>query len=244
MSDGLDWMVWVALWVTSLPGAVGRIQAFGTGPLLMCTAGLLIVCLLRTPLRWGGAVLVAAASVWVIEMPRSDVLIADDGQTVAFRGADGRLAVLHSGRDTFAIKEWLAADADARLPKDPTLNSGVRCDVVGCIGKLRDGRLVSLALTTEAFAEDCRRAAIVVSPREAPVRDCASTLVDREVWRAHGAVALRWLGDSFERSVTRPDGYERPWTQGPITSRVDAQPVSKSPVRDAAPLSDDLDADD
>jgi competence protein ComEC len=244
MSDGIDWMVWVALWVTSLPGAVGRIQAFSTGPLLMGTGGLLIICLLRTPLRWSGAVLLIAASVWILEMPRPDVLIADDGQTAAFRGADGRLAVLHSGRDSFAIKEWLAADADARVPKDPTLSSGVRCDAIGCIGKLKDGRLVSMALATEAFAEDCRRAAVVVSPREAPVRNCASVLVDREAWRTHGALALRWTGDSFEQSVTRPDSYERPWTQGPITSRADAQPALQSPARDAAPRSDDLDADD
>ena len=52
MGAGIDWMNWVALWVTSLPGAVGRIHAFGTGPLLVGTAGILLVCLLRTPLRW------------------------------------------------------------------------------------------------------------------------------------------------------------------------------------------------
>ena len=101
-----------------------------------------------------------------------------------------------------------------------------------------------MALTTEAFAEDCRRAAVVVSSREAPPTNCASTLVDREVWRVHGAVALRWIGDRFEQSVTRPDSYERPWTQRPINSMADAQPVSKSLPRDAAPRSDDLDADD
>ena len=60
MGSGLDWMVWVALWVTSLPGAVGRMQAFGIGPLLVGTAGLLLICLLRTPLRWSGAVLAVA----------------------------------------------------------------------------------------------------------------------------------------------------------------------------------------
>ena len=32
MGDGIDWMIRVALWVSSLPGAVGRMPAFGTGP--------------------------------------------------------------------------------------------------------------------------------------------------------------------------------------------------------------------
>jgi competence protein ComEC len=54
MGLGIDWMITVVLWVSSLPGAVGRIQAFGTGPLLLGTAGLLLLCLLRTPLRWSG----------------------------------------------------------------------------------------------------------------------------------------------------------------------------------------------
>lgn len=54
MGYGIDWMIAVVLWVTSLPGSVGRIQAFGTGPLLLGTAGILLLCLLRSPLRWSG----------------------------------------------------------------------------------------------------------------------------------------------------------------------------------------------
>jgi len=209
----------------------------------MGTAGLLLVCLLRTPLRWSGAALLMAAGLWAISTPRPDVLVAGDGQAAVVRGSDGRLSVIHSGRDNFAIKEWLAADADARAPKDPSLSNGVNCDAIGCVGKLRDGRLVSMALTSEAFAEDCARVAIVVSQREAPSPNCAATLIDRNIWRAYGAVALRWTGDNFEQSVTLALGYERPWTQGPAIAAADeAQPrASRS---DATPRSEDLDAGD
>ena len=134
---------------------------------------MLLLCLLRTPLRWSGAVLAVAASLWAVTTPLPDVLVSGDGQTVAIRGGDGRLAVLHSNRDSFAIKEWLAADGDARTVKDATLHDGVQCDAAGCIGRLTDGRLASQALSVEAFAEDCARAAVVVSPREAP-GDCAA----------------------------------------------------------------------
>src|SRR5256885_9296436 len=34
MGAGIDWMIAVALWVASLPGAFGPMAAFGTGPLL------------------------------------------------------------------------------------------------------------------------------------------------------------------------------------------------------------------
>ena len=70
--------------------------------------------------------------------------------------------MLSSGRDTFAIKEWLMADGDGRLPTDKTLHGGVRCDAIGCIGRFTDGRLASMVLNVEAFAEDCARAAVVV----------------------------------------------------------------------------------
>src|SRR5262249_40307980 len=94
MGSGLDWMIAIALWVASLPGAVGRIAAFGAGPLLVCTAGLVLLCLLKTPLRLAGGFLIGAAIVLMVFAPQPDVLIAADGSAFALRGADGRLSVL------------------------------------------------------------------------------------------------------------------------------------------------------
>ena len=54
MGYGIEWMDMVALWVASLPGAVGHVTTFGTGPLLLATAGLLVIGLFKTPLRWSG----------------------------------------------------------------------------------------------------------------------------------------------------------------------------------------------
>ena len=242
MGDGIDWMIRVALWVSSLPGAVGRMPAFGTGPLLAGTAGLLLVCLLRTPFRWSGAIVLVGAALCAIATPRPDVLVANDGQTAAVRGRDGKLSVLHSARDSFAIKEWLAADADARTPKDKSLSDGVSCDAIGCIGKLGDGRLVSMVMETEAFAEDCARAAVVVSARVAPSASCAATLIDREVWRTSGAIALRWTGERLEKTVTRPADHERPWTRATERHASGARVSASS--GDATPRPDVLEADD
>ncbi|HEY4142630.1 MAG TPA: ComEC/Rec2 family competence protein, partial [Pseudolabrys sp.] len=243
MGLGIDWMINVALWVTSLPGSVGRMAAFGTGPLLLCTAGMLLLCLLRSPLRWGGAALVVAASLWAANAPQPDVLIAADGQAAATRGADGRLSVLASGRDTFAIKEWLAADGDARLTKDPSLNNGVRCDAAGCIGRMADSRLAAMALSVEAFAEDCARAAVVISPREAP-GTCLALLLDRKAWRANGAISLRWNGNRFEQEAARPVSYDRPWARPPRVATETASSTVRPALRDATPRTDDLEPGD
>jgi competence protein ComEC len=216
--------------------------AFGVGPLLLVTLGLLLLCLLRTPLRWSGAALVTAASLWAIATPRPDVLVSGDGQTAAIRGAGGRLTLLHSGRDTFALKEGLAADGDARTPKDTTLKEGVTCDAIGCTARLVDGRLVAYALSVEAFAEDCARAAAVVSLREAPSA-CKALLIDRSIWRILGATALTWTGDRFEQASARPPGYERPWARGPRDTAA-AQAPARPAARDATPRTEDLEAGD
>ena len=59
----------VALWVAGLPGAVGHVTSFGTAPLLLATAGLLLIALLKTPLRWSGAIFVLAAIVCAARAP-------------------------------------------------------------------------------------------------------------------------------------------------------------------------------
>ena len=167
MGFGIDWMIAVAQWVAALPGAVGRIAAFGTGPLLAATAGIILLGLLRTPLRWSGAGAIAIAVVWALAAPQPDILISADGHSVGVRGRDGRLHLMRTAKDTFLVKEWLAADADARLPGDASLGEGVSCDEAGCVAQLPDGGFVALALRPEALADDCARAAVIVTARQA-----------------------------------------------------------------------------
>jgi competence protein ComEC len=219
--------------------------AFGAGPLLVCSAGLIVFCLLKTPLRFIGALLIGPAIVLMVRAPQPDVLIAGDGSAIAVRGADGRFSVVRSGSDVFAVREWLAADGDARGPKDPALGSGIRCDAAGCIGQLRDGSLVAIAKTIEAFEEDCRRAALVVSASDAPP-GCAAAVVDRATWRRYGAMALRRVGDRFEITSARPAGHERPWTRAtpPAGEAPEAGRSPTAQVRDATPRPDDLEAGD
>jgi competence protein ComEC len=241
MGHGIDWMIAVALWVTGLPGSVGHMRAFSIGPLLLATAGLLLLCLLRTPLRLSGAGLAVIAGLWALAAPAPDVMVAGDGRTAAIRGADGRLVFLASGRDTFAVKDWLAADGDGRDAKDKTLRDGVVCDAIGCIGRLKDGRLASMALKAEALAEDCARAVVVISPRDAQA-ECAATLIDRRAWRAHGAIALHWNGHAFEQHFARPLGYDRPWAPSAPAEAETSSTVSLP--SDATPRRQDLEADD
>jgi competence protein ComEC len=95
----------------------------------------------------------------------------------------------------------------------------------------------------EAFAEDCARAAVVISDRESP-GDCNALLVDRAIWQFYGAVALRWTGDRFTQTVALPRSQDRPWTHRARAISENAAPLRRQPSRGAEPHQDDLMPDD
>jgi competence protein ComEC len=109
--------------------------------------------------------------------------------------------------------------------------------------RLANGKLVSQVLTPDAFEEDCRLAAVVVTSRALP-GDCKAIVIDRKVSRGNGAIALRWNGDGFDITAARPGGQDRPWARGSATTEAAAAPAVRSQPRDATPRADDLEAGD
>jgi competence protein ComEC len=246
MEFGIDWMIAVAQWVAALPGAVGRIAAFGTGPLIAASVGIILLGLLRTPLRWSGAGAIAIAVAWALAVPQPDVLISADGHSVGVRGRDGRLHLMRTAKDTFLVKEWLAADADARQPGDASLADGVSCDEAGCVAQLPDGRFVALALRPEALGDDCMRAAVIVTARQASP-GCGALVIGRERLQKRAATSLRRTRAGFVIDAVRPSGVDRPWSPAsgepmdPENST--ARPTTPRPI-DATPAEADLQAED
>ena len=96
--------------------------AFGTGPLLLGHRLVLLACCAR---RCVGRVQRAADRDRVgVAAPQPDILISATGTTVAVR-ARTAAHLLRAAKDVFALKEWLAADADGRNVTDPRLHDGV-----------------------------------------------------------------------------------------------------------------------
>ncbi len=248
MGVGIDWMITVARWVAGFPGAVGRMAAFGTGPLIVASLGIILVGLLRTPLRWSGAGVLLLAIVWAVSVPRPDILISGDGRNVAVRGKDGRLHLMRGGKDAFAVKEWLAADADARTATEASLADGVSCDGTGCVTQAADGALVALSLRPEAIADDCERAALIVTARQAPA-SCRASVIDAERLRRQGALTLRSTNAGFAVDAVKPRGIDRPWSPSAGGEPSDSETtifVSR-PARqavDATPSEADMQADE
>jgi competence protein ComEC len=247
MGLGIDWMIAVTEWVTALPGAIGRITAFGVGPLILSSLGIVLLGLLRTPLRWSGAALLLISVIWAVVLRQPDILIAGDGREVAVRGRDGRLHLMKTGKDAFLVKEWLAADADDRDPNAASLGDGVSCDGEGCVAPMADGRLVALSLQPDGLADDCGRAALIVTATPVPP-GCSATVVELKRLRAQGATALRWTGRGFMMDAVRPRGMNRPWSPSAGEAETGSTPATggATPARpaDATPSESDLQAED
>ena len=254
MGVGIDWMISVTQWVAALPGAVGRVPAFGIGPLIAASLGIILLGLLRTPLRWSGAAMVLLAAVWAARVPQPDILISADGRNVGVRGQDGRLHLMHAAkgtregtRDAFLLREWLAADADPRTATDASLTAGVSCDDHGCVMQSAGGAFIAQALKAEALADDCERAALIVTTRPAPA-GCAASVIDAGRLRRQGAMALRRSREGFVVEAVKPGGIDRPWSpaaadEGGADATVLARPATPRAI-DATPSEADLQAEE
>jgi competence protein ComEC len=145
------------------------------------------------------------------------------------------------------VKEWLAADADAREAADGSLADGVSCDDAGCVVEAGGGGFITQALRGDALADDCERAVLVVTARQPPV-DCGANVIDLARLRRQGALALWRKRDGFVVDAAKPNGFDRPWSpaaagEGENDSTIISRP-SPPRARDATPSETDLQADE
>ena len=192
MQWGLRWMVEVAAATTAWSEGIGGVTAPPPGAFLLMVGGFLWLVLWRERWRFAGVLPAAVAVLIALTAPAPDILVDEGATAVAVRGEDGRLRVMSGPRSgaSFEIGMWLRADADPRESKAADLRDGVACDALGCTVHTADGATVALTLRPEAFADDCRMAAIVVSRLKAPSGCAAVTVIDRPRLDRFGAHAI------------------------------------------------------
>ena len=196
MGWGIDWMDAVAAKVSVWSAGYGTVAMPSMLSLLLMVAGFLWLVLWHERWRFAGLVPLALAVPLAAMTLRPDIIVNSDGSAAAVRAADGRLQIL--GSDDFSAGNWLRADGDARASTDPSVTSGVGCDKLGCVIPLAGGGELALVEKAEAFAEDCRRASIVLSGLMAPTGCAARALViDAKALAAGGASALYRQGSGY-----------------------------------------------
>ncbi|MBB5751306.1 ComEC/Rec2 family competence protein [Prosthecomicrobium pneumaticum] len=210
---GIDYMILVAHVVAELTGAnAGAVAAPPVLALPLFVGGFLWLCLWRERWRLLGLVPIAASAIAFLLPQPPDILVSPAGDTVAIRAAEGRLVFLGKPPDGFVADTWLRADGDPRRHKAEDLAAGALCDPLGCTAPLPDGRLVALVRAAPAFEDDCRLAAVVVTPLAAP--DWCSTtalVIDRAPLDRGGAQALVADGEGGFTIETAYPAARRPF---------------------------------
>lgn len=247
MGWGLARMRDISDLVAALPGADRGVPAMPAASLVLVSLGLIVLCLARTRLVLVAPLLALAGIVTAATAPRPDLLVDAEARTVAVRGRDGALAVM-GDRDTgvagrFAVEQWLSADGQRGRFGARDLTAAAACDPLGCTLPLPDGRLVALSRDRDSLEDDCRLAAVLVTPF-APPLDCGARVVHRDARTAIGGVAGTLMPDgSLALASARPVQGTRPWEPKaprppPLTSEPGggafSSPGSKKPSRQVA----------
>lgn len=202
MGRGIEAMAWTAQRVAELPGAVLRIPAMPTLAFMLMVAGGLWLMLWQTRWRLAGLAAIAGGMAIAPTLPMPDVIIGRDGGVVAVRDAGGELAVIGASGASFELERWLEHDGSDRSAQEAARSAAFVCDGVGCAARVK-GLALAVARHPAAFAEDCRRAAILISPIVSP-RDCAvpKTVIDFFAARRAGTHALYIGADGSVRTET------------------------------------------
>ncbi|WP_134499607.1 ComEC/Rec2 family competence protein [Microvirga pakistanensis] len=232
---GLDGPIWklmglavaqvldVSTWVGAFSGSTVTVPALSIGALALLSVGLLVLTIPASHLRWLALVPVGAGLALAATPQRPDIYIDRDGAGAAIRNARGDLTLV--GKPSgFVAEQWLRADGDGRSAGDATLRRDTQCDRLGCVVDTGAQRAVAFVQEFAAFAEDCRRAAIVITRLDAPASCGAPVVLDRDALDARGATAIRLGTDVAEIRSVRRGREVVPWAG--------STQASASPARD------------
>ena len=168
MDVGIEWMIVVTQWVAALPGAIGRMAAFGTGPLVAATAASSLLGSARTPLRWSGAAVVGIAIVWSLAVHAAGYS-GLRRRPQRRRARQGWPAAPHANRQgQFHGQEWLAADADGRAACRSRLAEGVHATTPAASLRWPGADVVALALRPKLWRMTARARTVIVTSWQAP----------------------------------------------------------------------------
>ncbi len=209
MKFGIDGLLALSRWVAGFPHAQQFVSAIPSYGIALFAFGLLWVCLWQSKTRRYGfiAMMLGVMAVFLNQTP--DVLVGSGGKQIAIRTQDGfRLA---HGRATSMVPElWANGLGYAKLEKAE--EPDWRCDNMGCIARVKE-KLIAFPRDGLALTEDCRRAAIVVTPMSDVKCDGAAKVIDATTFARAHVVAL-WLTDNVRIETSADWQGERPWSHG------------------------------
>ena len=209
----IEYILTVAHWIGSLPGAVQPVRAAGPAVIALITAGGLWLALWRGTWRLAGSIAVAAGlAVWHAAPPRPELLVAPEARLIGFMGPEGRVLDKKSAQ-SFAAEIWLRRDGDpadqARAATRPGFERAGR--ILG--GRFSNGwRLAVHEGRPEPADLDtlCQPRTLLIARNGGPTPG-QCLYFGKEELRSAGALAVSADGDGLAIRRARDETRGRPW---------------------------------
>ena len=213
MGKGIDWILYVAEWVTGLDGAVQRIPVGGTWDLPVFIFGALFVMLWRGPYRIVGLAPIALALFLWGSSPRPEMLVADTGRLVGVMTQDGRSLNRHRGSG-FVARVWLENDGDGAGQKLAAGKFDQSVDLFDLsIGGQKVTYVWNKKLTVPEIVELCNATDVLLAPtwkKDAP-KGCK--VIASSDFRDQGAVSFANVDGVLEIKTARQVAGDRAWNR-------------------------------
>ena len=241
MGWGIALVLRVARLVAAMRGAACVLPCLPLGFLLAISAGIALLCILRTPWRFAGLGLIGLGLALGAGGRTPDLVVGEGAGLVAWKG-QGNAVELERGRGAsrYAIESmqrlWGLDGDPVKLPHEGTIGDAA-CTADRCRVTLRGATALILRDAT-GIGRDCGGAALLVSAR--PIRTgCPGAIrVDRISARRDGATAFWVRPDGTWRGVSDRDwSGARPWTvDDPSTKPGAAAPRPHAVVVPSLPM--------
>ena len=231
MEAGLNWIIEVAIWASSQPGAI-RPVAMPPGAVLgLISGGALLLILWRGRARLLGLAPVAAALVIWAGADRPGLLISSSGRLVGVM-ADAERSLSRPRGDGFVAGLWLENDGDFIDQPAAAARGGWQSAGAGAVTRVAGGTLwhgVGVRAAAE-IADACARYTWVVTPEEIPpallaqqglplavpagaalAQGAGCTLIGPDVLRDSGSIAFLLGAGGLDVQTARARQGVRPW---------------------------------
>ncbi len=195
---GIGRVIAIAGWTAELEGAVRLFPALDPAGLVAAVIGLLLLCLLRSPLRLAGAGVLLLAVPLSAPAAKPDLFTSRDLRNIGILTDDPErpLLLLSNRRERFVVESWLQAlGSGSEMAALPMLRG---CRPGPCTAGLNGGRRLIIHEREDGIEESCRSADVVIL-RSVPTPRVRELCADR-------LIALDGDGRAAPASLTFEDG--------------------------------------
>ncbi|MBL0925034.1 MAG: ComEC family competence protein [Sphingomonadaceae bacterium] len=213
-------IITMAHYVSGLPGAISMLPSMPLWAYVSMIFGALLFGLLNSRIRLLGLVPFLVGFIAMLQAPRPDMLVTDDGKHLAIVSPDGSVAFLRTRAGDY-VRDMMLENAGTRSEPVPVDRlPGAQCSEDSCVIELnRAGRIWRVLATRTPYqipsmemAAACRRVDIVISDRWLPA-SCRPKWIkaDRRFLDESGGLAF-FLNDLKLVSVNEGNSH-MPWVQ-------------------------------